>query len=321
VGYSEPTGHHLTEWNEITLSVVDAKLDGTASARVKWSYNEEDVGEDGVEILELTLLADASSATAAIEAELLPWDHHTTRIRRRVSDALQAEVLPWAAAKVMVSRPTPGIAPHLVLPAGWTAVDVVEDGHGIREALVSFTGDWDEVGGQEVSLSLRDDLIDLSGTPVSFAAMSISVLDVGPAQLAHDMSSADTVATSGGEIEAYVEGECADTGCLKLDAFCNERAMVAGQLLLDGQSEITVRMRKDTVTEYPEDPSFYRVALIAEDGTRLDPKVGGTWDWENPEQAWVYDAAGHSKVGFSVATTDYCHGWGGPLILDEVSAQ
>lgn len=318
VGTPEPSGHHLTEWNEITLPIIDASLTGTATASVKWSYDEEDIFDMGEETIEVSLRA-ASPATAAIEAVLPPWNNDNTVVRRVVSDNLDAAMLPWAAVKVMVSRPTAGISDHLVLPPGWEAVDV-EDGHGVREALVSFSRDWEEVQGHEVSISLED-LLDISGMPVTSGPMSISVIDAGTPWSTHDMTSTDTLTTLSGRVEPYLAGACADTGCLKLDAFCGDRTTVAGQILLEGHSEIALRMRTDMAVEYPEDPAFYGIEFVAEDGTRLSPSDGGTWNTDNPEQLWVYDAAGHSKVGFSVSTTRYCHGWGGPLILDDISAR
>ena len=297
------TSHHLREWNEIQLDLEQGGLAGTASADTVYDWNEEDIwGEEDQTLDALTVKA-ATPGTVEIRGPMLPWREATVR----------------------ASRPTSSISAHVEGPsADWVVEDdVIAEAEGIIAAEVRFSGAWDDVRGQTIPFTVSTDLADLSGASISPAeaeGVMLSVLDIGPAIPAHDMTDTTSLATWG-SVEPFEEGDCATSGCLRIQGSCGSYAGIAGQLQTDGATEVVLSMQLNGYDTYVDTPAFSVVEVIAEDGTELTPKSGGSWDSEQTEQTWVYDVSGFDTVGFAIEASSYCHGWGGPIIVDSVRAE
>jgi hypothetical protein len=303
-GSKTPTEHRLTEWNQIRLDLVGGKLAGTATADVVIDWNQEDIWGTYPNTLELAL-AEAPPATLGVSGAMLPW--RTTRL--------------------LASRPSPDISAQLALPSSqWSATDLVEpDAEGIIAATLAFSGAWDAIRGQTLAVSVLPGMVDLSGAPVATSELAISVHEIGPPLPAHPMFDTSGVA-SWGAVEPYGEGACATLGCLRIGGYpqmhgCGVLAGIGGQLLTEGKTEAVLSMRLESDETYVNVPMLWNVEVVTEAGTKLAPKAGGAWDSEKAEQVWTYDVTGQARVGFAIESALYCHGWGGAIIVDAVTAQ
>lgn len=193
----------------------------------------------------------------------------------------------------------------------------VHDGHQARSLS---EGPAEALDVQLPFVDVKPTLVDASGAAMQASTLSIGVYDIGPALSVHEMHDMTTVA-SWGTVEPYMEGPCATTGCLSVRGWCGSYAGIAGQLRTEGATEAVLSMRVEIFDNFLNSPALSVVEVVAEDGTRLTPTSGGDWDAEKAEQVWVYDVTGHKVVGFSMEASSYCHGWGGPLIVDAVYTQ
>lgn len=301
-GSREPTQFHLTHWNRIDIELEGGTVADSATANLLVEWSEEDIGSEDPMTADLTVGPPQPATIAQLEA-----------------------ILPWRRAELQVSRPVEAFAPKLGAPAGWSFEDqVIDDAPGVITAEAWFSGSWDDVRGATIALDVDASLADLGGMLVDATDVEVAVLDVGPAVQDHDMSSTDGLATWG-NVQPYDQGACAGGGCLLVKGVCGQYAGVAGQLRVDGKSELSLVMHVDgELGEWVNIPYLYRVEVVVPDGSKLEPTSGGSFDGNNAQAldaTWTYDVSGLDLVGFSVEAASYCHGWGGPIIVDAVRAQ
>jgi hypothetical protein len=284
-----------TTFEAIVLDVAqDARIE-TATADVFVEWNQEDVWDSSSETIDLSVTAAGPGKVEVPEA-----------------------ILPWTRGEVLGSRPTSGLSQHVSVPSDdWSVTDLLGGGEGITEAEFFHGGDWDEVRGRTLSFALLSGLVDISGAAMETGPFDLSVRDIGPALVVHEMFDTSTVATWGfGTVEPYAEGDCSTLGCVVLESWGGDYVGLAGQLLTEGATSAVVTMRPSAT-----DPLFVRVEVVAEDGTLIPAATGGSWNEYEPEQIWTYDVAGHKRVGFSIEVAANSHGWGGPLVVEGVAAQ
>ncbi len=294
-GNSSLTMFHLYEWKEIRLGYDQTALTGSGESDVFYRWDEEDIwGEED-----------------------LTWKIELRQPEPATLD-LEQRMLPWAAAPVSAFPPVQTLAPHLEGPTSdWTFKDVAEaDAVGVVQADATFAGTWDDVRGKTVTISAAKGLALLDGADFGSASASVDVIDIGAAVGTHAMSDLSTLAKLG-YVAPYDQGACKTLGCVELSG-CSYNG-IAGQLDTTNKKEVVLSMRLRGPSF--NSPSASRVAVIAEDGTRLSASKGGSFVTGQEVQDWVYDVSGYSKVGFSIEGATSCHGWGDPLLVDKVLAQ
>jgi hypothetical protein len=294
-GGSDPIGYHRSEWNAIALRATAAGLTGPGTANVRFEYDEEDVWDSWQETVELSVEEPTQAALGAAISGL-----------------------PWSGTSVYSSRPVEELASYLVLPSpDWTANDRVDpNAVGVISSSVDYAGNWDALRGRRVEIGVEPNLTDLAGLPLSTTTLETEVRDIGPAVAAHDFHDTSTVATWG-NVEPFLDGDCATSGCISILGGCGRPEGVAGQIDPAGMEELVLSMR---LADFDDPPDGYFVEVVGADGTRIPPTSGG--DWIDPElHEWTYDIAGEARVGFLITASAACHGWGGPIVVDRVFAR
>ena len=294
-GHQGQTEHHLSDWMQITLARTAAGLSGTGWAEVWVDWNEEDIWGSESEQVQLKLDAPQPAVLQ-----------------------VGAPILPWRSYSFTTTRPVDALAKRLsVAGEGWTIEDEQsQEAVGVIEATARFGGSWDSVRGKSLALGVDSGLADLAGQLLQPNALTVQVLDIGPAIPDHELVDTSTLATWG-FVKAYTDGPCSTEGCVSVLGDCGEYAGIGGQIDTTDMTELVVLLR--IAEEGP--PTMESISAVAEDGTALKQLKGGIDWYEVKEQEWVYDVAGMSKVGFAVEAASSCHGWGGPLIVERVYAR
>ncbi len=93
-------------------------------------------------------------------------------------------------------------------------------------------------------------------------------------------------------------------------------AGIAGQLDATGLTEVVLLMRLPPSRVRPD---VWRIELVDESGEALPLVSGGDWPGSQEIHEWIYDASGHTRVGFEVETAGSDHpGSAHTIIVDRV---
>jgi hypothetical protein len=232
-------------------------------------------------------------------------------------------MLPWDAATILASSPVPSVASLFALPDGpWIGTDIQENhAVGVIQGELRFLGSWDDIRGKTLDFNILPTSLDLGGQPIITKSLPVSVHQIGPPRKEHKMPDTSTVATWGG-VAAYTEGDCATLGCVIVQGYCGNFAGMAGQVLTKGASKVVVSMRLESDGTYINEPSsLSSIRLLTPLGQSLTSDKEGQWEFDHVEQVWTYDTEGHDVIGFAIESSSYCHGWGGPIIVESIRAE
>lgn len=298
-GHEGLTEHHLTDWSRILLHLSGSELGTTGVADIAVDMYEEDIGDTHEMTMDVSVQA---AEPAALEGPIA--------------------VLPWRAASLMTTRPVTDLAESVSPPSGeWLVQNVTTDqAVGVIQAEMTFEGLWEDIRGRTLPITVDAGLADLAGLALALPNLTVEVRDVGPPVSAHELHDTTTLATWG-PVEPYTRDDCATNGCVAVRGECGAFAGIAGQLDTDGMSEVVLAMRQASYEGQVDPPAFARAEVVGELGVIAPLVSSGEWPYDDVPVEWIYDVSGLRKVGFAIEASSYCHGWGGPVIVDRVFAR
>ncbi|MFO0567547.1 MAG: hypothetical protein U0263_17950 [Polyangiaceae bacterium] len=208
----------------------------------------------------------------------------------KVRPGMPEQALPWDPVALEASEPLAGLASASTAAHTLGFSDAVLDENTKATDVWAWAtvSDWESVRGKSIEVR-SEGLVDAAGLALTPTTYEVPVLDVGPAVSAHELDSADGLATFG---TVAMDGEF-----LRVEANCNSGlGGIAGRLSTSGASKVVFRVRTDVGTTL-------LVEVIGVSGTHYPGGAGYDEEWHTVE----VPISGESEVGFTLVPNSMCH--------------